>query len=129
MLAHEDTPGEKRVIAYVVLRDPDADLRSHLHDTLPDYMIPSAFVVLEALPVTPNGKVDRKTLPAPDFASLSNQASFVAPRTPSEIALADIWAKVLGIRSIRRTRQLLCTRRSFAAGHARRLSNAPDVRR
>ena len=100
VLAREDTRGEKHVIAYVVLRDPGADLRSHLRNSLPDYMIPSTFVILEALPVTPNGKVDRKALPAPDFATLSSQAGFVAPRTPSEIALAAIWAQVLGIQSI-----------------------------
>ena len=95
MLAREDTPGEKRLVAYVVLDDADADLPSYLQARLPDYMVPSAFVILDALPLTPNGKVDRNALPAPDLSTMSNGADFVAPRTPSEIALAAIWCDVL----------------------------------
>ena len=100
VLAREDTPGEKRLVAYVVLSDADADLRSHLQAMLPEYMIPSAFVMLEALPLNPNGKVDRNALPVPDLSTISNRADFVAPRTPSEIALAAIWCDVLGIAQV-----------------------------
>src|SRR5207244_101685 len=63
---------------------------------LPDYMVPSAFVVLDALPLTPNGKIDRRGLPAPDQARPDVAGSFVSPRTPTEELLAQIWADVLG---------------------------------
>ena len=63
-------------------------------------MIPSAFVTLDTLPLMPNGKVDRKAFPAPDLSARSNQADFVAPQTPGEIALAAVWTRVLGIASI-----------------------------
>jgi acyl carrier protein len=72
-----------------------ADLRAFLCGKLPEHMVPSIFIFLEALPLTPNGKVDRKALPAPQPAE-SNQ-SFVAPRTPTEELLANIWAQVLKI--------------------------------
>ena len=72
-------------------------LRTWLHDKLPDYMTPAAFVLLEALPLTPNGKIDRKALPAPDISALARQGEFITPRTPTEIAVAAIWAEVLGI--------------------------------
>ena len=75
-------------------------LRSFLKNKLPDYMVPSAFVMLDALPLTPNGKVDRQALPAPNLdRSLSTEA-FVPPRTPMEKQLAEIWAAVLGIKSV-----------------------------
>ena len=72
-------------------------LRTWLHEKLPDYMTPAAFVLLEALPLTPNGKVDRKALPAPDLPALARQDGFVAPHSTTEIAVAAIWAEVLGI--------------------------------
>ncbi len=71
-----------------------ADLRGHLAATLPDYMIPAAWQVLDALPLTPSGKVDHRALPAPDFAA--GAADYVAPGTPAQEALAAIWAEVLG---------------------------------
>ncbi len=72
-------------------------LRDFLKERLPEYMIPSAFVVLDALPLSPNGKLDRKALPAPDQDRPECQGAFVPPRTPTEELLASIWAEVLGV--------------------------------
>ncbi|HEV3050026.1 MAG TPA: amino acid adenylation domain-containing protein, partial [Longimicrobium sp.] len=93
VVAREDVPGEKRLVAYVVGDVEAGVLREHLLRELPEYMVPSAFVLLDALPLTPNGKLDRKALPAPDFAPAEDR--YVAPRTPVEEALAEIWAEVL----------------------------------
>ena len=71
------------------------ELRSFLKQKLPEYMVPSAFVFLDTLPLTPNGKVDRKALPAPDQNRPEAEESYVAPRTPVEELLAEIWAEVL----------------------------------
>ncbi|HEX6288077.1 MAG TPA: non-ribosomal peptide synthase/polyketide synthase, partial [Herpetosiphonaceae bacterium] len=76
-----------------------SDLRGYLRARLPEYMVPSAFVVLDALPLTPNGKVDRKALPAPERHP-GEESSFVAPRTPVETTLARIWAEVLRIEPV-----------------------------
>ena len=100
VIVREDTPGDTRIAAYVVPGGPVAPeaeaLRTQLKTSLPDYMLPGAFVVLEALPLTPNGKIDRKALPAPDFAS-SAGASYVAPRSPLEEIIAGAFARVLGL--------------------------------
>ncbi|HEX6371118.1 MAG TPA: amino acid adenylation domain-containing protein [Longimicrobium sp.] len=97
VVVREDEPGEKRLVAYVV-GDADADaLRAHLRGRLPEYMVPAAFVSLDALPLTPNGKVDRRALPAPDFSA---EDLFVAPRTPVEEVLAGIWAEVLRLERV-----------------------------
>src|SRR5262249_1672220 len=74
------------------------ELRSYLKQRLPDYMVPSSLVVMERLPLTVNGKVDRKALPAPEERSES--AEYVAPRTAVEEALAEIWAGVLGLEQV-----------------------------
>jgi FkbM family methyltransferase len=74
------------------------DLRERLRERLPEHMVPAAYVYLEALPLTPNGKVDRKALPAPELASAEDR--YVAPRTPTEEALAGIWAEVLGLERV-----------------------------
>ena len=88
VLAREDTPGDRRLVAYCVPHHglvPDIhELRSFLQTKLPDYMVPAAFVVLDALPLTPSGKVDRQALPAPDQARPALSEAFVAPRTPVE---------------------------------------------
>ncbi|HEY0738045.1 MAG TPA: amino acid adenylation domain-containing protein [Herpetosiphonaceae bacterium] len=76
------------------------DLRAFLKDRLPDYMIPSAFVLLDAFPLTPNEKVDRQALPVPDLAQLMPVGELVAPRTPTEELLAGIWAGTLGLSQI-----------------------------
>ena len=91
----------KSIIAYVVSRngkplDP-SELRAFLKEKFPDYMVPSAFVPLEALPLNPNGKVDRKALPAPDSSSIESDAAFIAPRDALETQLAGIWGKILNL--------------------------------
>src|ERR1044071_7087008 len=70
-------------------------LRQQLRERLPDYMLPSAFVIIDALPLTPNGKIDRRALPDPFFDR--QQEGYVAPRTPVEALMAEIWAEVLGV--------------------------------
>ncbi|HET7234051.1 MAG TPA: amino acid adenylation domain-containing protein, partial [Longimicrobium sp.] len=97
VIVREDAPGERRLVAYVA-GDVDAEtMRAALRGTLPDYMIPAAFVVLDAIPLTPNGKVDRKALPAPEPVAA---AAYVAPREGVEAALAAIWAQVLGVERV-----------------------------
>ncbi|WP_253894822.1 non-ribosomal peptide synthetase [Corallococcus exercitus] len=94
VVARQDAPGEARLVAYVVADSTDVSaLRENLKQRLPEYMVPSAFVFLEALPLTPNGKVDRKALPAPEASASSSD--YVAPRTPTEELLASLWAEVL----------------------------------
>jgi amino acid adenylation domain-containing protein len=102
VLAREDVPGDKRLVAYFVAADeppPEpADLRSFLAERLPDYMVPVAFVRLEAMPLTPNGKVDRKALPAPESRGI--QGAHVSPRNPVEEVIADIWSDVLDMEQV-----------------------------
>jgi acyl carrier protein len=105
VVVREDEPGEKRLVAYVVpdgsLAPPSPrELRGHLKERLPEYMVPSAFVGLEALPLTPNGKVDRKALPAPEHSAITLESAYVAPRTPVEEALAEIWGEVLRVERV-----------------------------
>ncbi len=99
VIAREDVPSDRRLIAYVVPKIPHSvsldDLRRFLRTHLPDYMVPSAFVLLEALPLTPNGKVDRRALPAPDTSRPELESAFVAPSTPTEEKLATLWVQVL----------------------------------
>ena len=103
MIAREDSPGDKRLVAYVVAAEgaalETAELRGALARELPDYMIPSAFVPLDALPLTPNGKIDRRRLPAPDLdAQIAH--SYVAPRNATEETLCRIFADVLGLERV-----------------------------
>jgi amino acid adenylation domain-containing protein len=104
VMAREDFPGEKRLVAYVVSNQEQQletrALRSFLRGKLPEYMVPSAFVLLDALPLTPNGKVDRRALPAPVQARPDVEESFVAPRDTLEFQLTKIWEQVLGIRPV-----------------------------
>jgi acyl-coenzyme A synthetase/AMP-(fatty) acid ligase/acyl carrier protein len=104
VMAREDEPGDKRLVAYVVLEAGQSlappELRTHLKQSLPDYMIPSAVVELQALPLTSNGKVDRKALPAPEPSLRGEGSEFVTPRTATESALAVIWSEVLRVNTI-----------------------------
>jgi hypothetical protein len=97
---HEDKPGNPQLVGYYVERRGEpksaAELRAALSQDLPDYMIPSLWVRLETLPLSPNGKLDRAALPPPDTAA-SEVEAFVAPETPLEKTLASIWAEVLQI--------------------------------
>ena len=104
VLAQEDAAGEKRLVSYVVAdREPlptTTDLRNFLKEKLPEYMVPAVFVLLDALPLMPNGKVDRRALPAPDRSRPDLDKAFVAPRTPTEELLAEIWAQLLDIERV-----------------------------
>jgi natural product biosynthesis luciferase-like monooxygenase protein len=100
VVAREDTPGDVRLVAYLVLAGKDAvgaaDLKEHLRSRLPDYMVPAHFVTLDALPQTPNGKIDRKALPAPEAGHAPVVAeAFVAPASDLEEKIAAIWKDVL----------------------------------
>ncbi|MEU9481944.1 non-ribosomal peptide synthetase, partial [Streptomyces sp. NPDC048191] len=103
VLVREDTPGDKRLVAYVVptpgaIAEP-AELRAELGRLLPGHMVPAAFVKLERIPVTPNGKTDRRALPAPDTDALARSA-YVAPRSMAELGMAAVWAQVLGLERV-----------------------------
>jgi amino acid adenylation domain-containing protein len=104
VLAREDEPGKKRLVAYFVAGLASApsvsELRRFLKEMLPEYMIPAAFVRLDAYPLSPNGKVDRKAVPAPDTSRPELEQAFIAPETPVQIALAQIWAQVLGVEKV-----------------------------
>ncbi|MHA7630794.1 non-ribosomal peptide synthetase [Corallococcus sp. M7] len=97
VLVREDSPGDKRLVAYVTFRDSvtASDLRAHAQGSLPSHMVPSAFVLMDALPLNSNGKVDRRALPRPSDATETDEAG-VLPRTPLEQQIASIWAEVLG---------------------------------
>ncbi|MGS0741011.1 amino acid adenylation domain-containing protein, partial [Glaciimonas sp. GG7] len=96
VMAREDIPGDQRLVAYIVVNtEIDATtLRTHLSVNLPDYMVPAAYVTLAALPLTANGKLDRKSLPAPDGAAYA-LSGYVAPESETEITLAAIWSELL----------------------------------
>ncbi|MBW4508480.1 MAG: amino acid adenylation domain-containing protein [Scytonematopsis contorta HA4267-MV1] len=102
VIAREDQPGNQHIVAYVVTNEEMSGvsvLRNFLKEKLPDYMVPSAIVILEKMPLTPNGKVDRRALPAPDI-QLSLTANFVAPRTPVQEILTKVWAEILNLKQV-----------------------------
>ena len=99
VMLREDRPGDKRLVAYVVGQGIDVEAqRARLKGRLPDYMIPSALMVLDSLPLTPNGKVDRKALPVPEQDA--DASGYQAPRTPIETTLADIWGDTLKLSQV-----------------------------
>lgn len=101
--AREDSPGNTRLVAYLISAgDPPpsvSDLRAGLKNVLPDYMIPSLFVFMQSYPLTPNGKIDRRSLPVPEFVR-SDAVPLVAPRTDIESRLIHIWEELLAVRPI-----------------------------
>ncbi len=104
VIAREDVPGDQRLVAYIIPNQDWAstisDIRSFLLTKLPQYMLPSAFVLLDTMPLTPNGKVDRRALPAPDLSRQESEATFVAPRNQVERQLTEIWEQTLGVQPI-----------------------------
>jgi len=104
VLAREDIPGDKRLVAYIVPKDAQIatfnQLRSFLTEKLPNYMVPSFFILLETLPLMSNGKPDYCALPAPSQARPEIEEAFVAPRNAVEEVLSDIWGKVLNVEQV-----------------------------
>jgi acyl carrier protein len=103
VIDHQDARGETRLVAYVDASAPApsaADLRAFISDHVPNYMIPTAYVMVDELPLTPNGKVDRDALPAPDWDTAGAADEFVAPRTETERRIAEIWGRVLSVAEI-----------------------------
>jgi aryl carrier-like protein len=110
VIVREDTPGDKRLVAYyTVPKNGEAEVetisaeqfRTHLSASLPDYMVPVAYVRLDEMPLTPNGKLDRKVLPAPDADAYATR-SYEPPQGETEIRMAEIWAEVLKVEPIGR---------------------------
>lgn len=109
VIAREDTPGDPRLVGYVVLEDEgaDVDLKTKIHNwqqallaVLPEYMVPDDFVVMTAIPITPNGKIDRKALPKPDYNTIARLGEYIAPRTEIEKQVAEIWQELMGLEKI-----------------------------
>src|SRR5205085_8559181 len=98
VVAREDQPGNKQLAAYLVTapgaEKPNvSDLRAHLKEKLPEYMVPALYTFLDAMPLTPNGKVDRRALPAPDRATAARE--YVAPRDEKEQFFCELWQELL----------------------------------
>jgi amino acid adenylation domain-containing protein len=109
VIAREDIPGDKRLVAYIIPNSVKGEfnsleseisyqIRDYLKQQLPDYMVPAAFVVLESFPLTNNGKVDYRALPTPNYTSA--RSNYIAPQNPIEKAIADIWSQVLKVDNI-----------------------------
>ncbi|MEW6737357.1 MAG: amino acid adenylation domain-containing protein, partial [Acidobacteriota bacterium] len=104
VIAREDTIGEKRLVSYLVVNQHPAptfnELQDYLRQILPDYMLPSAYLVMDALPLTPNGKVDRRALPIPDQTRNNLANSLVVACNPIEEILTQLWTRLLGVEKI-----------------------------
>jgi len=109
VIAREDTPGNPRLVGYMITIEQknDNDLRAQfdtwqrgLLDVLPEYMVPDDFVIMETIPITPNGKIDRKALPKPNYSNIQRTGEIVAPRTSNEKLVADIWTELMGLETI-----------------------------
>lgn len=97
----EPSPGDRRIVGYLVAdNEPDpAELRAALGRRLPDYMVPAAFLRVDELPLSPNGKLDRAALPVPEIGGVSDQA-YAAPEADLDVAIATVWAEVLGVERV-----------------------------
>ncbi|MEH2298293.1 MAG: amino acid adenylation domain-containing protein [Nostoc sp.] len=106
VIVREDTSNENHLVGYIVAETGQdslqviSQLRRFLKQQLPDFMVPTIFMALEAMPLTPNGKVDRKALPEADASRPELEANYVAPRTPIEQQIADIWMQVLNVKRV-----------------------------
>ncbi len=103
VIVREDSAGEKRLVAYIVSKtntNLGFKLRGYLKEKLPEYMVPATFVMMDSMPLTPNGKIDRRALPAPSQERPPLEQVFVAPRNPTEQKLVQIWSQILDIQSI-----------------------------
>jgi amino acid adenylation domain-containing protein len=109
VIAREDMPGDPRLVAYIVLApgEQSSDFQSQTYDwqqallaILPEYMVPDDFVLMPSIPITPNGKTDRKSLPKPDYSLINRKGEYVAPRTDIEKQVAEIWQELMGIEKI-----------------------------
>ncbi len=105
VVVREETPGDKRLVAYVVPQAGEPapsieELQHQVQQRLPAYMVPSAFMMMEAFPLTPNGKIDRRALPAPDTSRTDGARTFVAPKTFLQHQLATIWEELLQVHPI-----------------------------
>jgi amino acid adenylation domain-containing protein len=109
VIAREDTPGIPRLVAYVVLESgatgiPEKSILDEwdkaLFEVLPEYMMPDDYVLMDVIPSTPNGKIDRKALPKPDYSHINREGEYVAPRTSNEKLVADIWEELMGLNQI-----------------------------
>ncbi|ARV60046.1 non-ribosomal peptide synthetase [Nostocales cyanobacterium HT-58-2] len=103
VIVRQDKPGDKQIVAYIVstenLPSPSL-LREFLRQKLPDYMVPAAFILLETLPLTSNGKLDRRALPSPSLSNFSESHNYIAPRNDIEQQLAEIWAQILDVHPV-----------------------------
>jgi amino acid adenylation domain-containing protein len=98
VIAREDAPGDKRLVGYVTTSEVSGDeLREHLRASLPEYMVPSAIVALDVLPLSASGKIDRRALPPPELVSAADETIFGTVLTPTEEILAGIWSEVLRV--------------------------------
>lgn len=104
VIAREDIPGDKQLVAYIVANPEQiptqVELRSFLQSRLPEYMVPTSFVFLDTLPLSPNGKIDRRALPAPHTSNIGLSTNFVPPQNATEEVLAHIWVKVLRLEQV-----------------------------
>jgi acyl carrier protein len=103
VIVREDNPGDKRLVAYLIAAGEHAvsvsDLRHYVKQELPEYMVPSAFMMLEQFPLTPNGKIDRRALPVPD-ADRQTETGYIAPRNEVEESIAGIWRELLNMKNV-----------------------------
>ena len=103
VIAREDHPGDKRLVAYIVIDNRQisiSELSAFLSEKLPNYMVPAAFVFLEKMPLTPNGKVNRRALPVPEMSRRDFETEFVAPRNTLELKISQIWSQIINVQPI-----------------------------